>query len=498
MRRDAIARHRPYSHAPSVPQGKTVSEFEAAMGRKKKKIKMETKLPYDIFSQSARHFCEYVTDLYSCPQEYVVASMVLTVGVAMGKRARITDGQYTNYPNLFVALVGRSGINKSTPLTKCTQPLWKINSELLDAHKEDLHRVRAENKHIKAENKKRPAGDKIDFIEEPKPITIIGMDSTPEERNKILGAIDQSPHSFLICWDELPSLFKQFGRYNANSEMEDLMTLFDNRHYIVSRKGDGIISIDNPVLSITGTIQPGAIKLTFAKEGMLINGFNPRWLFVYPDNTTIPMKEKKRTNPDAENWWSSFILGRINKMQERLAPLQMTDDALDLYINWCNQMRSVSNTLDENDVRQQYQAAVFSKMEIQCARWALSSHFLSDNIDSDVIGIQEMDYSIRCMEYFKATALKVLNLLTKCGQNGSPHLLVHSPHQGSPQSTPSSPQSTPVSPQFTDTEKRIIEAYNKAKEDGTSIRQLAEILGFNSRSHIYRVLRKYGTTAIKN
>lgn len=497
MRRDAIARHRPYSHTPSVPQGKTVSEFEAAMGCKIKK-KMETKLPYDIFSQSARHFCEYVTDLYSCPQEYVVASMILTVGVAMGKRARITDGQYTNYPNLFVALVGRSGINKSTPLTKCTQPLWKINSELLDAHKEDLHWVRTENKHIKAENKKRPAGDKIDFIEEPKPITIIGMDSTPEERNDILGTIDQSPHSFLICWDELPSLFKQFGRYNANSEMEDLMTLFDNRHYIVSRKGDGITLIDNPVLSVTGTIQTGAIKLTFAREGMLINGFNPRWLFVYPDNTTIPMKERKRTNPDAENWWSSFILGRINKMQERIAPLQMTDDALDLYINWCNQMRSVSNTLDENDVRQQYQTAVFSKMEIQCARWALISHFLSDNIDSDVIGIQEMDYSIRCMEYFKATALKVLNLLTKCGQNGSPHLLVRSPHQESPQSTPSSPQSTPVSPQFTDTEKRIIEAYNKAKEDGTSIRQLAEILGFNSTSHIYRVLRKYGATAIKN
>lgn len=37
MRRDAIARHRPYSNAPSVPQGKTVSEFEAAMGYKKEK-----------------------------------------------------------------------------------------------------------------------------------------------------------------------------------------------------------------------------------------------------------------------------------------------------------------------------------------------------------------------------------------------------------------------------------------------------------------------------
>lgn len=489
MRRNAIARHSPYSHTPSVPKGKTVSEFEAAMGVQKK-IKMETKLPYDIFSQSARHFCEYVTDLYSCPQEYVVASMVLTVGVAMGKRARITDGQYVNYPNLFVALVGRSGINKSTPLTKCTQPLWKINSELLDAHKEDLHRVRAENKHIKAENKNRPAGDKIDFIEEPKQITIIGMDSTPEERNDILGAIDQSPHSFLICWDELPSLFKQFGRYNANSEMEDMMTLFDNRHYIVSRKGDGITLIDNPVLSVAGTIQTGAIKLTFAREGMLINGFNPRWLFVYPDNTTIPMKEKKRTNPDAENWWDSFIVGRINKMQERLAPLQMTDDALDLYINWCNQMRAVSNTLEENDIRQQYQAAVFSKMEIQCARWALISHCLSDNIDSDVIGIQEMDYSIRCMEYFKATALKVLNLLTKCEPNGGSHPLVHSSQQGSSQFTPDSSQ-------FTDTEKRIIEAYNKAKEDGTPIRQLADILGFSSTRYIYNILRKYGITALK-
>lgn len=490
MRRDAIARHSPYSNAPSVPQGKTVASSRLRWGAKKKEKKMETKLPYDIFSQSARHFCEYVTDLYSCPQEYVVASMVLTVGVAMGKRARITDGQYVNYPNLFVALVGRSGINKSTPLTKCTQPLWKINSELLDAHKEDLHRVRAENKHIKAENKNRPAGDKIDFIEEPKPITIIGMDSTPEERNDILGAIDLSPHSFLICWDELPSLFKQFGRYNANSEMEDMMTLFDNRHYIVSRKGDGITLIDNPVLSVTGTIQTGAIKLTFAREGMLINGFNPRWLFVYPDNTTIPMKEKKRTNPDAENWWDSFIVGRINKMQERLAPLQMGDEALDLYIDWCNQMRSVSNTLEENDIRQQYQAAVFSKMEIQCARWALISHFLSDNIDSDVIGVQEMDYSIRCMEYFKATALKVLNLLTKCEPNGGSHPLVHSSQQGSSQFTPDSSQ-------FTGTEKRIIEAYNKAKEDGTPIRQLADILGFSSTRYIYNILRKYGITALK-
>lgn len=492
MRRNAIARHRPYSNAPSVPQGETVSEFEAAMGRKKKETKMETKLPYDIFSQSARHFCEYVTDLYSCPQEYVVASMVLTVGVAMGKRARITDGQYTNYPNLFVALVGRSGINKSTPLTKCTQPLFKINSELLAAHKEDVQRVKLENKHIKEENKNRPAGDKIDFIEKPGDMAIIGMDSTPEERNKILGGIDQSPHSFLICWDELPSLFKQFGRYNANSEMEDLMTLFDNRHYIVSRKGDGIISIDNPVLSITGTIQTGAIKLTFAREGMLINGFNPRWLFVYPDNTTIPMKEKKRTNPDAENWWDSFIVGRINKMQERLAPLQMADDALDLYINWCNQMRSVSNTLNENDIRQQYQAAVFSKMEIQCARWALISHFLSDSIDSDVIGIQEMDYSIRCMEYFKATALKVLNLLTKCEPNGGTH-------QGNTQYPPSSQcesngstHQAPISTQMTDKERRIIEAFKKADEDGTSMTDLAKILGYTSPKYIYRVLRKYG------
>lgn len=487
-----------YSNTPSVPQGKTVSEFKAAMGCKKKKKKMETaKLPYDIFSQSARHFCEYVTDLYSCPQDYVVASMVLTVGVAMGKRARITDGQYTNYPNLYISLVGRSGINKSTPLTKCTQPLFEINRELENAFKEDLQRVRAENKQIKAENKERPAGDKIDFIEDPKQMKIIGMDTTPEKRNKVLGDIDQSPHSFLICWDELPSLFKQFGRYNANSEMEDMMTLFDNRHYIVDRKGDGTISIDNPVLSVTGTIQTGAIMNTFAREGMLINGFNPRWLFVYPDNTTIPMKEKKHTNHEAESWWRNFIMGRINKMAERETPLQMTDDALDLYINWCNQMRVVSNQLEENDVRQQYQAAVFSKMEIQCARWALISHFLSDSIESDVIGLEEMDYSIRCMEYFKQTALKVLNLLTQCGQNGSPHP-VHTQSTPSPQcGLNGSPQSTPISPQMTDNERHIIESYNKAKEDGTSMRQLAEILGFGSTSHIYRVLRKYGITVNK-
>ena len=491
MRRNAIARHRPYSHTPSVPQGKTVSEFEAAMGCKIKK-KMETKLPYDIFSQSARHFCEYVTDLYSCPQDYVVASMILTVGVAMGKRARITDGQYTNYPNLYIALVGRSGINKSTPLTKCTDCLFDINSELAQAHKEDLQRVRAENKMIKAENKKRAAGDKIDYIEDPQEMQIIAIDSTPEERNKILWAIDESPHSMMIYWDELPSLFKQFGRYNANSEMEDFMTLYDNRHYMVSRKGEGTFVINKPVLSIAGTIQTGAIMNTFAREGMLINGFNPRWLFVYPDNTTIPMKEKKRTNHEAESWWRNFIIGRINKMAERETPLQMTDDALDLYINWCNQKRAVSNTLEENDVRQQYQAAVFSKMEIQCARWALISHFLSDSIDSDVIGIQEMDYSIRCMEYFKATALKVLNLLTKCVPNGSTH-------QGNTQYPPStqcepngSTHQAPINTQMTDKERRIIEAFKKADEDGTPMTDLAKILGYTSPKYIYRVLRKYG------
>lgn len=456
--------------------------------KKKKKMADNNQLPYDLFSAGAKNFADYITYLFDCPKDYVIASMIEAVGVALGKRVTIFDGKYHNYPNLYVALVGRSGLNKSTPLSRCTNVLFNIEKSLTEKYKQDLEYVKAQNKQIKEDNKHRPAGEKQDYVEDPKQQQIILMDATPEKRNEVLSNIDDSPHSLLVYWDELPSMFKQFGRYNANSEMEDLMTFFDGRHYKVDRKSFGSMYIDKPVLSIIGTIQTGAIMSTFAKEGMLINGFNPRWLFVYPEVEVIPPRSRKQRNYDAEQWWQDFIVTQINSMQPSDQPLTITNAALDMYDQWCNDMRVISSKLQENIAEEQYQAAIYSKMEIQCVRWALISHFLSDRICEWNIDVPEMEFSIRCMEYFKRTALKIFTLLVPRTVNPSVNPVGQSVNQQRNQGV--NPVNPGVNHVLSEKEMAIKSAIERAKKDGTNMTQLASVLNI-SRTMLYQYIRKF-------
>ena len=359
-------------------------------------------LPYDIFSDKAKEFVEHCSYMFNnCPKDFIVAGMVTAVGVALGKWARLDYDMYKDYGNLYVALVGNSTVGKSSPLKQCLKPLLSIDKKLLADSQ-------AERARIKAEGGKKDTGQPL-----PPEKQFIIKDCTPEKRNEMLNSIDGTPLMPCTYFDELNSIFKQFGRYNNNSEMEDLLTMFDGGIIKVSRKSADTMLIENALLSIIGTVQDDIdiLKDSFANKTMLKSGFNPRWLFVFPDEEPLQHVDKKIKRPEVFEWWDSFIHGIYSRIwQGKPYVLHMDEDAEQLYIDYINAKRDEINQLAK-DERGRYLMWVLGKLDIHCLKWALASHFLSKYPDRGCINLADIDYSIRAMGYFRRTQMKIYDIL---------------------------------------------------------------------------------------
>lgn len=77
------------------------------------------------------------------------------------------------------------------------------------------------------------------------------------------------------------------------------------------------------------------------------------------------------------------------------------------YISYYNRLQAKKASSDS------YMGAVYSKLQIHVLRWAGIVHLLGNNPQmSHIIG-SEMDYSVRCMDYFEDCAMQVYDVL--CG-----------------------------------------------------------------------------------
>ena len=365
------------------------------------------------FLPEVDEFINYNHEHLGCPVNYMAAGVIFAVGVALGKKVSIKIPDYTNYANLYMAIVGRSGANKSTPISRCLQPLIDLDRQLWEKYSQAKKEVEEANREIAKANRRSKAAPQP-MKPQPVEYTIYIEDATPEKRNATLAAIDSTDLGLMVYFDELAGLFNQFGRYNNNSEVQDLLHLYNYKPLKVSRKSEETIRAEKPCLSIIGTIQSSVLKETFACKSMKINGFNQRWLFVFPESNEVPQAEIMEEDPTQYTWWTSFIES-IFKMQGK-RQITLTKKALTTYFTWKNALTNESNSLSSADESQtddstDYTQGIYSKAHIFCLRLALACHFLTRFTDSNSINEAEMKYAIKLSEYFIKTAERVQGLL---------------------------------------------------------------------------------------
>ena len=90
-----------------------------------------------------------------------------------------------------------------------------------------------------------------------------------------------------------------------------------------------------------------------------------------------------------------------------LSTLYITDEAKLLYIDYYNKLQLKKSGACG------YMASVYAKLQIMVERWAGITHLLGNEPGMSRILPEEMEYSVRCMDYFERCAEKVYMKLTE-------------------------------------------------------------------------------------
>ena len=331
-------------------------------------------LPIDGLPASIQRYINAVCDIYHCPREFVTAAVLSTASTAVGKKIKINEGKYKNSLVLWFVLVARSGSNKSYPMKLVTKPLRKIDEELYAEYKKEHDKW-----------KEIPSKERND--NEPRCPSIVLDDCTDERRSEIL-----------------------FINNETDSEAG-----YGAGNYEGKRGAIGIY----PELK-------GMLRPTFGSELFMTNGLNQRFLFCVVENIEYPKRSHEKLPGDIAAQWNQTIRllyegiyhdgmgGHETLFRTTDGEITLSEGADRLYEEYFNTLQDKKDRAG-ND----YEAAIYSKFQIQVLRYAGIVHALEVAEEkgqrNDYYSLHEstMAYAIRCMEYFERMALLVYHKLVE-------------------------------------------------------------------------------------
>lgn len=348
--------------------------------------------PTDGAHPDILYLAKEVANTYQCPIEFVLVPMINALSVIPGNRIKLFDGKYTNTPMHWIGIIAPSGSNKSQPMRYAMQ-------SLRDIEKANYAKWQSELKEWEQDE------NKIEY-DKPKFKQLLLSDSTPEARNSIL----KDNKNGVCCYvDEIATKIQNVSRYSKNSgELTAELSIYDGDTLTVNRKADGALLITDPFYSVIGSIQPAMLPKVFGIDSFADSGYIQRWLWVFPDSFDFPdYSEVELPALCTENWnlVVKTFTENLNKINEPIT-VTLQPDAKKLYVAYINELQAKKrNTSDD------YERSIYSKLAIQCNRWALSLWIvgaaLTDQEYSYEIDNKIMLYAIDCMRYFEKTALKV-------------------------------------------------------------------------------------------
>lgn len=92
------------------------------------KIQTAVGFPLKIFPEEIRNLIHIFAECKSVHEDYVAAAALIAFATAIGKKIELIS-EFSNYPSIFLAMVGDSGIGKSTPARWFLKPLREIDIE---------------------------------------------------------------------------------------------------------------------------------------------------------------------------------------------------------------------------------------------------------------------------------------------------------------------------------------------------------------------------------
>lgn len=367
-------------------------------------VEQDNSFPVEVFPFKIQRFIDTTKLGLNFHPDYTSAAILFAAAVASGNTHAVKVREnWVERTTSYFCLVGRPGANKSHPLSFCLAPIFRRDKDLYNEYKnkfEEFERINLLTKgELEAEGlqKEKPPVLKKHIVSD---TTVEALALTHSNNARGLG----------LYSDELTAWVKNFGRYNAGSDMEFWLSNFSCKPVLIDRKGSASVRIEHPQISVAGTMQPGILQ-DFAKDRNE-NGFLDRIIFVYPEEDSKPYWSDHEVDKEIVASYNKVIECLLNEqtLAGKSNEIPFCPEAFEILKKWQRQNTDKANAEDN-----EYLAAIYAKLEIYCIRLSLILQMLRYAcnetperwIHDKCIESVSVEGAIQAISYFEHTAKKV-------------------------------------------------------------------------------------------
>jgi len=366
--------------------------------------------PIHIFPQQLQQIIRCYCTTLNLNLDYAAVSVLYAFSVALGGHYSLTVKRgWNELPTLFVALVGKPGINKSGPISIFTQPLEKLEKDLFKRFLDEYSTFK------KGRSAKKENGDLSTITDEPARRQLVIKDATQEA---MLKALYDNPHGFAGIYDELAAFLKSFNKYKSGGGDEEVMlSLFSGKSISVNRKSSEPIFIEKPFISIIGSIQP-QVLINLLGNNKIDNGLTHRFLFAFPDHVI----REDLSDDDVPEYIEELYQTCINRIlisdffQADGYPAHKITLSKEGYEAYKIFRRRINETI--NNEKSDAISGIYAKLDTYSLRIALILHVIrtgckEPEINPYQVSAETFRKAAEVIEYFEHNALKVFKLMEK-------------------------------------------------------------------------------------
>lgn len=358
--------------------------------------------PIDVFSPEIQQIIKGLEKNSNFIPDYTAAGILFTASIIIGKQIPVAtfNGEYRAVPILWLCCVGNSGVGKSQPVKYIINYLNRKD----DKEYQEFQLKLAEWNQLSVKEKKTQ--------KMPQWYGKIIYDTTPEALTE---ALNNDMYGIGIYVDELAGWIDNFNRYNKSGEESAYLSLFDGSTFKVIRKTQYTRYVKDPFASIIGTIQPDILKRLFRQK--ISNGFAPRFLYFYPENQQAKEWANYNSKSYKEDWFAEckkmddYVAAYVREnallsQQGSVKALSFTREAETILRAWQKNIAIKNDQADRDEIK-----AYYAKLETYCFRLALVLNVLGEK-NLKVISGQTAENTVKLLEYFEYSGLKVMDLIT--------------------------------------------------------------------------------------
>jgi putative DNA primase/helicase len=306
-----------------------------------------------MLPDALKDWCSDIADRMQVPLDFPAVAAMAALGTATMRRACIQpkqrDTDWTEYPNLWGAIVAPPGMMKSPVLDKVAAPLREIENRWRVSYEDEATQYAATAAAAELEKRAweqaylaslKKGGDR------PQP-PANGASAPRESRLRISDSTFEATHKILAdnpagvgCWrDELSGWLAGLDRQGREAERAFYLESWSGHSgFTIDRIGRGSIYVKHCCLSVFGGIQPARLRSYL--EDALKDG---------PSNDGLIQRFQLLVWPDFEEGWQYIdrsgdvaTSGRAKATFERIVALEVdnplrlkfSEDAQQLFIGW--------------------------------------------------------------------------------------------------------------------------------------------------------------------